>query len=121
MLHHVTRPIQPSTLEECVRFYGLLGFAPVAAPPGAAGRAAWLERAGTQIHLMLAQDAGPERGHIGVVLEHYDATIAELREHGHAVEPREPHWGSPRAYVRDPAGHLVEVMAFRPGHGPGPC
>jgi catechol 2,3-dioxygenase-like lactoylglutathione lyase family enzyme len=115
MLHHVTREIRPSKLDECLRFYGLLGFEPVAAPDGIAGRAAWLERANTQIHLMFAHDARAERGHLAVVVERYDATVAALEAAGHRVEPRRPHWGSPRAYVRDPAGHLVEVMAFTPG------
>ena len=114
MIQHVTREIEPSQLEACTRFYGLLGFDPVAPPPGVAGRAAWLERAGTHIHLMFADHVEPERGHVGIVLDRYEATLAALRGEGYAVEPRREHWGSPRAYVRDPAGHLVEVMAFAP-------
>jgi catechol 2,3-dioxygenase-like lactoylglutathione lyase family enzyme len=47
-------------------------------------------------------------------VETYDATIEQLRRDGHEIDPRTAHWGSPRAYVRDPAGHLVEVMAFAP-------
>jgi catechol 2,3-dioxygenase-like lactoylglutathione lyase family enzyme len=115
MIQHVTRLIQPSMLRECVEFYGLLGFQEVDPPAGIAGRAVWLERGGTQIHLMFADDATPERGHVGIVIERYEATLASLRRGGYYVEPRREHWGSPRAYVRDPAGHLVEVMAFRPG------
>jgi catechol 2,3-dioxygenase-like lactoylglutathione lyase family enzyme len=114
MIQHVTREIEPSQLQACTRFYALLGFQPVETPPGVAGRAAWLERAGTQIHLMFADHVEPERGHVGIVLQSYESTLAALRREGHEVEPRREHWGSPRAYLRDPAGHLVEVMAFAP-------
>jgi catechol 2,3-dioxygenase-like lactoylglutathione lyase family enzyme len=119
MLQHVTREIPPDALERCVRFYGILGFEPVPPPEGIAGRAAWVERAGTQIHLMPREDASPQQGHVGIVIDHYDATLRRLREQGHEVEPRREHWGSPRAYVRDPAGNLVEVMARPPGAPPG--
>ncbi len=119
MIQHVTREIRPGELDECTVFYGLLGFQPVPAPPGIAGRAAWLEHSGTQIHLMFVTDAAAaERrpsGHVGVVVERYAETVAALSAAGREVEPRSEHWGSPRAYVRDPAGYLVEVMAWAPG------
>jgi catechol 2,3-dioxygenase-like lactoylglutathione lyase family enzyme len=114
MIHHVNRQIPPSTLDQCVRFYGLLGFKPVPAPEAVAGRAVWLEAAATQVHLMPAADAQPDRGHVAVVVSDYEAVLAELRTAGHEVEPRRKHWGSPRAFVHDPAGHLVELMAFPP-------
>ena len=40
--------------------------------------------------------------------------LEHLRAAGHAPEPRREHWGSPRACVRDPEGHRVELMAFAP-------
>ena len=54
-------------------------------------------------------------GHVAVVLEDYERTLAALREAGAEPEPRTEHWGPPRAYVRDPAGNLVELMASPPG------
>jgi len=114
MLQHVTREIPPATLDQCVGFYGILGFAPVDPPPGIAGRAFWVQRAGTQIHLMPKPEASPQQGHVGIVIDHYEATLRRLRERGHEVDPRREHWGSPRAYVRDPAGNLVEVMERPP-------
>jgi catechol 2,3-dioxygenase-like lactoylglutathione lyase family enzyme len=115
MIQHVTRVVSPAALEECVRFYGILGLRPIAAPAGIEGRAVWLGGTGPHLHLMLADDAEPERGHVAFVLENYDAVLGRLRADGHEIEPRREHWGSPRAYVRDPAGHLVEVMARAPG------
>lgn len=114
MVQHVTREIRPSELDRCVSFYEMLGFEQVPVPPGVAGRAVWLERAGTQIHLMPSDDASPQRGHVGVVVERYEETLERLRAHDHEIDPRREHWGSPRSYVRDPAGNLVELMAWGP-------
>jgi catechol 2,3-dioxygenase-like lactoylglutathione lyase family enzyme len=115
MIQHVTREISPSQLEKCASFYGILGFRRVPAPPGIEGRAVWLERARTQIHLMLVPEPTPQSGHVGVVLDCYEATVDRLRDQGYEVQPRREHWGSPRAYVCDPGGNLVEVMAWPPG------
>jgi catechol 2,3-dioxygenase-like lactoylglutathione lyase family enzyme len=51
---------------------------------------------------------------VAVVVDDWQSALERLREAGHEVEPRREHWGSPRAYVRDPAGNLVELMAFPP-------
>ena len=119
MLQHVTREIQPSKLPECVRFYAILGFEPVPTPSGVDGRAVWLarprDRDGAQIHLLTNDDARPQLGHVAFVVPAYEATVARLREAGFEVQPRREHWGSPRAYVRDPASNLVELMAQAPG------
>jgi catechol 2,3-dioxygenase-like lactoylglutathione lyase family enzyme len=53
-------------------------------------------------------------GHAAVVVEDYAATVQALRDGGFAVDPRAEHWGAPRAFVRSPAGHLVELMAAPP-------
>ena len=122
MIQHVTRDILASELERSRAFYSLLGYEPAPAPPSLAGRSVWLERAGTQIHLMLIDDrAGADRpppGHVGLVVDDYPGTVDRLTEAGYTVEPRREHWGSPRSYVRDPAGYLVELMAWAPGQRP---
>ncbi len=116
MIHHATREIPPAELERSIEFYGMLGFVSVPVPPGIGSRAVWLEHAGTQIHLMPVEDARPASGHVAVIVEgNYDQTVDILRRAGYEVEPRREHWGSPRAYVRDPAGNLVELMAWPPG------
>jgi catechol 2,3-dioxygenase-like lactoylglutathione lyase family enzyme len=115
MIQHVTRHIKPSELDHCVRFYELLGFQQVPVPAGIAGRALWLQRRATQIHLMPTAAAVPSSGHVGIVVESYAETLEQLRASGHDVEPRREHWGSPRCYVHDPAGNLCELMAWPPG------
>jgi catechol 2,3-dioxygenase-like lactoylglutathione lyase family enzyme len=124
LIQHVTRRIRSSQLDDCIAFYRILGFQPVEVPPGIAGRAVWLEcsldpdSAGpSQVHLMPAPDAEPEQGHFALVAHDYAATLDRLRRAGHEVDPRREHWGSPRAYVRDPAGNLVELMERPPARG----
>ena len=115
MVQHVTLEVRREQAEECAAFWGLLGFERVEPPPSLADRAAWLQHGSTQIHLMWVQEpVALPHGHVAVVLEDYEGTLAALHDAGHPTEPRREHWGSPRAYVHDPAGNLVELMAFAP-------
>lgn len=116
MIQHVAIEVREHDVEACVRFWALLGFEPVDPPPTLAARAAWVQAGGTQVHLLFAEEpvVAPE-GHVAVVVGDYDATLAALREAGFEPDPRSEHWGSPRAFVRCPAGHRVELMAFAPG------
>jgi len=116
VIHHVTFEVPRERWDECAAFYALLGFERVQPPPSLAQRAAWVQHGGTQVHLMdVEAPVVLPRGHVAIVLDDYDATVASVRDAGHEVEPRREHWGAPRAYVRDPAGNLVEIMAFPPG------
>lgn len=115
MLHHVSVETQPSDVRACVAFYELIGFSEVDPPDGLAGIATWVERAGTQVHLLHSADpVVPPAGHLAVVVDEYDATVARLRSAGFDPAPSEQYWGAPRSFVRDPAGHVVELMAAPP-------
>jgi catechol 2,3-dioxygenase-like lactoylglutathione lyase family enzyme len=115
LIQHVSLETRPGDVAGCAAFFRLLGFHDVEPPESLRERAAWLQRGPTQVHLMFRDDPViPAAGHLAVVAEDYDATLAALRAAGHPVEPRREHWGSPRAYSRDPAGHVVELMAFPP-------
>jgi catechol 2,3-dioxygenase-like lactoylglutathione lyase family enzyme len=115
VIQHVALEVREQDVAACVRFWALLGFEQVDPPAALRARAAWLQAGGTQIHLLFAEPpvVAPE-GHVAVVAGDYDATLAALREAGFEPAPRTQHWGSPRAFVRSPAGHRVEVMAFAP-------
>ena len=116
MIHHVALEVRRDDVGESERFWELLGFARVDLPPSLAGRAVWLERGGTQVHLMYADDrVAPPVGHVAVVAGDYERTLDRLRAAGHDPEPRAQHWGAPRCFVRCPAGHRVEVMSAPPG------
>jgi catechol 2,3-dioxygenase-like lactoylglutathione lyase family enzyme len=116
MIQHVAIEVREADVEACVRFWALLGFDRVDAPPALAARSTWVSAGPTQIHLLYADEpvVAPE-GHVAVVAGDFAATLDALRAAGFAPQSRSEHWGSPRAFVRCPAGHRVEVMAFAPG------
>jgi len=115
MIQHVAIETHPVDAEACAAFFRVLGFEDVEPPPSLRGRTLWLQRGPTQVHLLYADEPEvPPRAHLAIVVDDYEAAVSALREAGHRVEPRAEHWGSPRAYARDPAGHLVELMAFAP-------
>lgn len=114
MLHHVGIELQPTDVDRAVEFFELLGFERVEPPPTLADFT-WLERVGTQIHLMPEQKPTvPPHGHFAVVAPDFDATVGRLRERGFEVEFRREHWGTPRAHAIAPGGHRVELMAAPP-------
>ena len=116
MLQHVAIETRPEDVDAVLAFWALLGFAPAEPPATLRGRTRWVERGATQIHFLLTDDPiVPPEGHAAVVLDDYYATLAALRAAGHPVDPRREHWGAPRAFVTDPSGHRVEVMAAPPG------
>ena len=114
-VQHVTLELRRTDVDACVAFYELLGFERVEPPRSLADRAAWMQAGATQIHLMWVDEpVVAPRGHLAVAAPDYDAVVGALRGAGFEVEPRAEHWGAARSYVRDPAGHLVEVMAEAP-------
>jgi catechol 2,3-dioxygenase-like lactoylglutathione lyase family enzyme len=115
VIAHVALEVREADVEACAAFWALLGFERVDAPPALAARAAWVQARGTQIHLLFADEPqiAPE-GHVAVVAADYDATLTALGEAGFEPRARTEYWGSPRAFVRCPAGHRVEIMAFAP-------
>jgi len=115
VLHHVGIEVAPEEIERTVELWGLLGFERVEPPP-TLREYAWLERAGTQIHLMPSESPTvPPRGHTAVVVAEFERTVRDLAERGFEVERRREHWGAPRARVIAPGGHRVELMAAAPG------
>lgn len=114
MLHHVGIEVAPAEIERTVELWQLLGFELVEAPQ-TLSEFTWLERDGTQIHLMPTEPpAVPRRAHTAVVVDDFERAFAGLEEHGFAVERRREHWGAPRAFTYTPDGHRVELMAAPP-------
>ena len=118
MIQHVAIEVREGDVEACVRFWALLGFDRVPAPPALAERSTWVQAGGAgglQIHLLHAeQPVVAPAGHVAVVAGDYDATLEALRAAGFEPAARTRYWGSPRAFVRSPSGHRVELMAFAP-------
>ncbi len=115
MLHHVGIEVAPEDVGRSVELWGLLGFEPVE-PPESLREFTWLEREGTQVHLMpTGSPTVPARGHTAVVVAEFERAVAALAAAGFEVERRREHWGAPRARVIAPGGHLVELIASPPG------
>lgn len=114
MLHHVGIEIAPGDVEAAVGFFELLGFKRVE-PPETLREFTWLERDGTQVHLMPEEEPTvPSPGHLAVVVEDFEATFSRVREAGFEIERKREHWGEPRALAIAPGGHRVELMAAPP-------
>ncbi len=114
MLHHVGIEVAPADVEALAGFFELLGFERVE-PPETLREYTWLERGGTQVHLMPDEEPTvPSPGHLAVVVDDYEWALVRLRERGFEVEPKSEHWGRPRALARAPGGHRVELMAAPP-------
>jgi len=115
VIHHVALETRFEDSEACVAFFALLGFARREPPESLADRAVWLARGDQQVHLLLTDDPDiPAQAHVAVVVDDYDAPLARLTVAGYHVDPRKAHWGSPRAFVHDSAGHRVELMKYPP-------
>ena len=118
MLHHVSLEVEPGQAEACAACWQLLSFETVAAPAALGEHVIWLERAGTQIHLIQTEAATvPQLGHPAVVVDDFDATFAALEAAGHAPERHRELWDQPRAFVTMPGGQRVEFMAAPPPAG----
>ena len=114
MLHHVGIEVAPGDVEAVAGFFELIGFERVE-PPETLREYTWLEREGTQVHLMPEEEPTvPSPGHLAVVVPDFDETVARLREGGFEIRPKREHWGEPRALAIAPGGHRVELMAAPP-------
>src|ERR1700754_1052937 len=79
MLQHVTLEVRPERVRECVSFWALLGFAEMVAPPTLRDRFTWVEREGTQIHLVPLEDPVAMReGHVAVIGPDYDTVLRAI-------------------------------------------
>jgi catechol 2,3-dioxygenase-like lactoylglutathione lyase family enzyme len=115
MIHHLGIEVASADVPRAVEFFTLLGFTEVEPPPALREGFTWLDREGTQVHLMHEeQPTVPTRGHLAVVVPDLDATLTRLREHSFETRPGREHWGAPRAHAVAPGGHRVELMAAPP-------
>ena len=115
MLQHVSIEVPPEAVEATVEFWRLVGFEPVDSPEALGGNVTWLERTGTQIHLIhTAQASVPVLGHAAVVVDDFEDALERVAAAGHEVSETRELWGARRAFAISPAGHRVELMAAPP-------
>jgi catechol 2,3-dioxygenase-like lactoylglutathione lyase family enzyme len=115
MLQHASLEVPADQVGACVDFWRLLGFEQMTPPPKLRDRFTWVERSGTHIHLIpVDAPIAAREGHVAVLAEDYEGALGALREAGFEPSPGENAWDAERSFVRDPAGHLVEVMSAAP-------
>ncbi len=115
MLQHVSIEVPESEAERTVEFWALLGFDRVEPPEPLRGHVTWLERQGTQIHLIHTDAASvPVLGHVAVVAPDFQHAFDAVAAAGFEVEESRRLWGARRAFAIAPAGHRVELMEEPP-------
>jgi glyoxylase I family protein len=120
-LNHVSFPVRD--LERAVHFYGeVLGLAMIPRPdlPFAG---AWLGGNGIQVHLIVPPEGAPLgtpppslnplAGHVAFAIDDYDRVVGAL--HAAGLETLEAGSEVGQLWVRDPDGHLIELIAPRDG------
>ena len=118
MLQHVSIEIPPEEGERAIEFWRLVGFEEVEAPEALGEGFRWVERDGTQIHLILTEGhTAPVLGHAAVVVADHAQGKERLRTAGFQVEDTRQLWGADRAFAIAPGGHRVELMAAPPPTG----
>ena len=115
MLQHVSIEVHPEDVPRTVALWRAIGFEPVEAPGPINPYVTWLERRGTQIHLIHNEDATiPILGHPAVVAEPYDEVLGRVRRAGFELEEHQELWGARRWFVIGPGGHRTELMESPP-------
>jgi catechol 2,3-dioxygenase-like lactoylglutathione lyase family enzyme len=115
VLQHVSIEVPADEKEQSLEFWRLLGFHPVDAPGPISEYVDWVEREGTQIHLIYSeQPTVPALGHPAVVVADFDAATGGLTDAGFAFEESDRLWGARRGFAIGPGGHRVELMESPP-------
>ena len=116
MIQHVALEVREGDTDAEVAFWALLDFSEIEPPGTLRSRSRWVQRRGSQVHLMFSDDpVVPPAGHCAVMAgTHFDEMTAALAGAGFEVDEREQHWGARRAFTRSPTGHRVELMEMPP-------
>ena len=114
MLQHVSIEVHPDDVPRTIELWRRSASS-VEAPGPINPYVTWLERQGTQIHLIHNEEATvPVLGHPAVVAEPYDEVLERVREAGFELEEHQELWGARRWFVIGPGGHRTELMESPP-------
>jgi catechol 2,3-dioxygenase-like lactoylglutathione lyase family enzyme len=117
-LQHVTFEVTPVEVEAHVALWRLLGYDLIETPEPLRGRAVWLARGGSHVHLLFDEaPVVPPRAHAAFVVDDWEATLAGLHRAGYETKPAMRLWEAERVYLRAPGGHRVEIMSAPPPRG----
>lgn len=113
-LEHVNVRVPPALEQETKVFYGsVLGLPEIPKPPELLGNGgAWFQLGPVQLHLSRDANAlnGGSKRHICFHVAKLEEAQQHLAAAGVEIIPDDqPIPGSPRFYVRDPGGNLIEI------------
>jgi hypothetical protein len=115
VLHHVSIEVHPEDAARVMEFFHLIGFTQVEAPTPIAEHVYWVERNGTQIHLIRTLEPAVQHlGHPAFVVPDFERTVAAVREAGFEFSEHRELWGERRGFATLPGGQKVELMAAAP-------
>lgn len=115
MLHHVSLEIHPDHCGRAIELFELIGFARVDAPDPIAEYVDWLEREGTQVHLIRTPEPAVQHlGHPAFVVPDFESTVESLQDAGFEFEESRELWGERRGFATLPGGQKLELMAAAP-------
>jgi catechol 2,3-dioxygenase-like lactoylglutathione lyase family enzyme len=115
MLQHVSIEVPPKEADRMIEFWRLVGFEEIEAPEALGDQIRWVEREGTQIHVIVTKGhTAPVLGHAAVVVPDHAEAKQRLRDAGFEVQDARQLWGADRAFALAPGGHRVELMASPP-------
>jgi hypothetical protein len=116
VLHHVSIEVHPDNAERVLEFLALIGFERVDAPREIADYVDWVERNGTQVHLIRTPEPAVQHlGHPAFVAPDFEPTVSAVREAGFEFEESRQLWAERRGFATLPGGQKVELMAAPPG------
>lgn len=112
-LHHVNVTVSSELESVTKQFYGaVVGLKQIPKPPTSRQSGAWYQIGETQLHLSVADepDGRSSSGHVCFAISDLAEAENRFREAGVEIIPDpQPAPGSPRFYVRDPGGNLLEI------------
>jgi catechol 2,3-dioxygenase-like lactoylglutathione lyase family enzyme len=106
--------VAPGETERLVGFYvDVLGLRPADKPTeGTSPGGAWFDiNATNQLHISERADAVMHDDmHFGLVVDDFDAVLAQLAAAGALWQPQADLFGGRRGSTRDPLGHRIELL-----------
>jgi catechol 2,3-dioxygenase-like lactoylglutathione lyase family enzyme len=116
-LHHVNVTV-PADLEVAAKdFYGsVLGLEQIPKPASSRQSGAWYQIGNTQLHLSVeSEERALSSRHVCFTVSDLAEAEMKFRESGVEIiaDPR-PNPNSPRFYVRDPGGNMLEIAQSSP-------
>lgn len=117
-VNHISFPVRD--LARSLAFYrDLLGLEPIPRPDFGSVGGAWLSAGNAQVHLIVVPEGvavdqppptlNPMASHAAFAVDDYASTLAAIAGQGLEVLETSPEMG--QMWVRDPDGHVIELIA----------